>query len=74
MFGKNPVLSSIYRVFLYRPKWLDNEIFALFLTFMLELSNGHLISTLMILTPRSVSPSEDETTERGCGGGVGGSG
>ncbi|CAO2841336.1 unnamed protein product [Amaranthus hypochondriacus] len=50
-----------FRVCLHGPKWLDSEVPTVLLTFMLGLSNGYLTSTLMILTPKSVSASEAET-------------
>ncbi|KAL2929604.1 Equilibrative nucleotide transporter 8 [Bienertia sinuspersici] len=50
-----------FRASLHGPKWLRGEVFMVILTSMLGISNGYLTSTLMILTPKSVSVLEAET-------------
>lgn len=50
-----------FRLILHGPKWLQTEVSTLLLTFMLGMSNGFLTSSLMILTPKSVSALEAET-------------
>ncbi|XP_021857614.2 equilibrative nucleotide transporter 8 [Spinacia oleracea] len=50
-----------FRASLHGPRWLQGEVFTVLLTFLLGISNGYLTSTLMILTPKSVSLLEAET-------------
>ncbi|XP_021760788.1 equilibrative nucleotide transporter 8-like [Chenopodium quinoa] len=55
------VFYPAFRANLHGPRWLKSEVFTVLLTFLLGISNGYLTSTLMILTPKSVSSLEAET-------------
>lgn len=50
----------LFTVCLHGSKWLKTEALVVLLTFMLGLTNGYLTSVIMILAPKSVSPSEAE--------------
>ncbi|CAK9139779.1 unnamed protein product [Ilex paraguariensis] len=50
----------LFAACLHGPKWLKTEVPIVVLTLMLGLSNGYLTSVLMILSPKSVPPSEAE--------------
>ena len=50
----------LFAACLHGPKWLKTEVPIVVLTLVLGLSNGYLTSVLMILSPKSVQPSEAE--------------
>ncbi|KAL9377170.1 hypothetical protein Peur_031290 [Populus x canadensis] len=54
------VFYPLFAACLNGPKWLKTEVPVAILTFMLGVTNGYLISVLMILAPMAVSVSEAE--------------
>ncbi|KAL7592645.1 equilibrative nucleotide transporter 8 [Lactuca sativa] len=54
------VFYPVFTLCLHGPKWFRSEVFVVFLTFMLGLTNGYLTSVIMILAPKLVPPSEAE--------------
>ncbi|GJW52780.1 equilibrative nucleotide transporter 8 [Tanacetum coccineum] len=54
------LLYPLFTACLHGPIWLKNEVFVVFLTVILGFTNGYLTSVIMILTPKSVPPSESE--------------
>ncbi|KAI3754324.1 hypothetical protein L1987_54106 [Smallanthus sonchifolius] len=54
------VFYPVFTACLHGPKWFRSEEFVVFLTFMLGFTNGYVTSVIMILAPKSVSPSEAE--------------
>ncbi|XP_071742247.1 equilibrative nucleotide transporter 8-like [Rutidosis leptorrhynchoides] len=54
------LLYPLFTACLHGPIWLKNEVFVVFLTIILGLTNGYLTSVIMIMAPKSVAPSEAE--------------